>query len=177
MIDFTLDNIGDIVLAPAGQYPSFRIDLYTPAGNRKHDAFRIDFDTDIPRYNTNYDGLLIEFNTNLYVDKTTWITAGSVKDKEELAQEVLIRLKTELGEFEFIPSLGSQIVLERHSDIRSTVSLELIKEYVEEAIADVDFPDEYTVTVERIDDESRFKYETLRITIDTGQTGHYTSVI
>lgn len=177
MIDFSLNQIGDIVSASAWQYPSFTIDIYTPAGNRKYDAFRIDFDTDIPRYNMANNGILIEFNTDLRTDHTNWITTESVKDKEELAQEVMIRLKTELGEFSFIPSLGSQIVLERHEDIRSSVVLEQIRQYVEEAIADIDFPDEYTVSVERIDDESRFRYETLRITIDTGKTIHYESTI
>ena len=177
MIDFTLNQIGDIVLAPAYQYPSFTIDFYTPAGGRKYETFRIDFDTDVPRYQDPGDGFLIEFGTNLRNDLTNWISTPPVKDKTELAQEVLIRLKTELGEFEFIPSLGSKIVLEQHEDIQSAIVLEQVKQYVEEAIADIDFEEEPAVTVERIDDESRFRYETLRITIDTGKTRYFTADI
>ena len=177
MIDFTLNNIGDIVLAPASQYPSFTIDYYTPAGGRKYDTFRIDFDTDILQYQDPGNGFLIEFETNLRRNSTNWIMVPPVKDKAELTQEVLIRLKTELGEFEFIPSLGSRIILERHEDIQSDIVLEQIKQYVEEAIADVDFEETPVITVERIDDESRFRYETLRILIDTGRTQHFTADI
>ena len=108
---------------------------------------------------------------------TNWISTPPIKNKAELVQEILIRLKTELGEFEFIPSLGSQIVLERHEDIQSTVVLEQIKQYVEEAISDLIFEEEPIITVERIDDESRFRYETLRISIDTDRTQHFTADI
>ncbi len=177
MIDFTLNEIGDIVLASAYQYPSFTIDYYIPAGVHKYDTFRIDFDTNIKQYDISEYDFRVNFHTDLKKDKTEWITTPAVRDKKELAQEVLIRLKTELGEFKYIPELGSRIILERHEDIRSNVVLELVKEYVEEAIADIDFGDEYTVTVERIDDKSRFRYETLRITIDTGKTEHYESAI
>ena len=177
MIDFTLNEIGDIVLASAYQYPSFTIDYIIPDGARKYNTFRIDFDTDIKRYDISKHDLRINFQTDLKTNRTLWITTPPVYNKEELAQEVLIRLKTELGEFKYIPELGSRIILERHEDIRSNVVLEQIKAYVEEAIADIEFEDEYTISVERIDDESRFRYETLRITIDTGKTGHYESAI
>lgn len=177
MIDFTIDTIGDIVLAPARQYPSFTINIYTPDGGRKYNAFRINFDTDIPKYQETGSGFRIDFYTDLYMDNTVYFTTAPILDKAELAQEILIRLKTELGEFVYIPELGSRIVLERHEDICSSVSLNNIKQYVDEAIADVDFEDAYTVTVERIDDESRFRYETIRITIDTGKTEHYESTI
>ena len=177
MIDFTLDKIGDIILAPAYQYPSFTIDYYIPSGTRKYGAFRIDFDTDVKQYDVTKHDFRIDFYTDTKPDRTLWMTAPPIRDNAELAQEILIRLKTELGEFSYLPELGSRIVLERHEDIRSDVVLEQVKQYVEDAIADVDFEDEYTVTVTRIDDESRFRYETLRITIDTDKTTHYESAI
>lgn len=177
MIDFKLTEDGDIDLASAYQYPSFTINFYVPSGDIKHNALRIDFDTDIPDYNTASYGLKIEFDTDLYSPRAGHINTVPVYGNEELAQQVAIRLKTELGEFPFITSLGSQLVLERHEDIRSSVTLEQVKEYVEAAIADVDFENDYTVTVERIDDPSRFRYETLKITIDTGGITAYGTTI
>lgn len=173
MIDFKLNNIGDIDIALANQYPSFSIDFYIPDGNTKYDSFRIDIDTDILKYNTDVSGCRIDFTTDLRQDNVFPVGTPPVFDNPELAQEVWIRLKTELEEFEFLPGMGSKIVLERHNDIRSTVTLENVKQYVIEAISDVIFPEEYEVTVERIDDDSRFRYETLRITIDTGKTKIY----
>ena len=180
MIDFKLTEMGDIDLGTTRQYPSFTINLYVPkTGNkdRRFEAFRIDFDTDIKQYDMSEHGLQIDFNTDLQREIRSKIGARPVYDNEELVQEIAIRLKTELGEFPFIQSLGSRLVLERHEDIRSDVVLEHVKQYVEEAITDVDFPDEYTVSVERIDDPSRFRYETLRITIDTGRTRTYETTI
>lgn len=181
MIDFKLTEIGDIDLAIARQYPSFTINLYVPElgknkNARRYDAFRIDFDTDIPQYDTRPYGFKIDFDIDLHQPEYK-IGAPPVYNNEELAQEVLIRLKTELGEFELLPSLGSQLVLERHEDIRSSVTLENVKQYVETAIEDINFPEDYTVTVERIDDISRYKYETLRITIDTGRTNIYNGTV
>lgn len=179
MIDFTLTEMGDIDLAPARQYPSFTITVHTSKlgnKNRRFPGLRIDFDTDIKQYDVSKHDFKINFYTGLIQTKNK-ISAPPVYNDEELAQEVSIRLKTELGEFPFIQNLGSRLVLERHEDIRSDVVLETIKQYVEEAIADIDFPDNYTVSVERIDDPSRFRYETLRITIDTGQTQAYESMI
>ena len=175
MIDFKLTEIGDIDLAIARQYPSFTINLYVPESGknktaRRYDAFRIDFDTDI--LHSNELGDYTDFHQPEYK-----IGTPPIYNNEELAQEVLIRLKTELGEFELLPSLGSQLVLERHEDIRSSVTLENVKQYVETAIEDINFPEDYTVTVERIDDISRYKYETLRITIDTGRTNVYNGTV
>jgi hypothetical protein len=179
MIDFTLTEMGDIDLAPARQYPSFTINMHvSKLGNkdRRFPGLRIDFDTDIKQYDISKHDFKINFYTDRIQTKTK-ISAPPVCNNEELAQEISIRLKTELGEFPFIPNLGSQLVLERHEDIRSDTVLENTKRYTEEAIADIDFPDDYTVSVERIDDTSRFRYETLRITIDTGQTQAYESMI
>ena len=130
-------------------------------------------DTDVLKYNVNTHGCQIDFTTDLTRNDIFPIGTPPVSNNRELAQEIWIRLKTELGEFEFLPDTGSKIVLERHQDIRSTVTIENVKQYVIEAINDVIFPEEYEVTVERIDDPSRFRYETLRITIDTGKTKIY----
>ncbi len=181
MIDFKIDEHGDICLTNARQYPSFIIDFYIPRHGanknaQRYAALRIDFDTDVLQYQQT-NGLRIDFDTDLHSQTTYPISTIPVFSNEELAQQILIRLKTELGEFTALPSLGSQIILERHEDIRSSVTLERVKEYVLEAIADVDLPEPYTVTVERVDDISRFKYETLKITIDTGRVNLYNATI
>lgn len=180
MIDFKINEIGDIDLAFAEQYPSFVINFYVPQQgntNIRYPAFRIDIDTDVLRYDTKYNGLRIDFETKRTIGNEYKINARAIYNKEELAQEILIRLKTELGEFSYISFLGSELVLERHEDIRSSVVQEQVRQHVISAIADITFEEEPDVSVEWIDDTSRFRYETLRITIDTGRTNIYTGTV
>lgn len=167
MIDFKINASGDIALAPARQYPVLRIDFY----RKQYPCLRLDFDTDVLRYDLRPYGCRLDFHTNVRNIPYDKITAVPVTDKAETSQEILIRLKTELGEFEALPALGSKLVLERHHNILSETVQEQVRQYAEEAIGDVAFGEEPVVTVTRADDdESRFRHETLKITIDTGDT-------
>ena len=117
----------------------------------------------------------IDFKTNIKKTDSN-VSTVSIRDKTELAQQIIIRLKTELGEFTYIPTLGSELVLERHNDINSELSIEQIKQYVKNAIADVELSN-YEINVERVDDESRYIYETLKIIIDSEELDGYTAII
>ena len=188
MIDFKITKNGDIDIAKAYQYPYFIIDFYISARNernindetkapRRYPALRIDFDTDIKQYNSSDEGLLINFLTEKKIVSYNPITITSVFDKKELAQEVTIRLKTEMGEFQFLKDFGSELSLIRHSDIKSDVTAERAKQYTEEAISDVDFDNEYEVTTKWEEDISRYKNERLKIKIDTDKNTSYEAII
>ena len=167
MIDFKLTNNGDIDIAQIYQFPVFTINFFM----KQYPCLRIDFDTDVLKNKPDQKKFKINFRTNIKQNNDK-ISTVSIKDKNELAQEIIIRLKTELGEFSYIPTLGSQIILERHTDIRSELTLEKIKQYATEAISDLGLST-LEITIERIDDTSRYIYETLKIIIDTKETGKY----
>lgn len=188
MIDFKITENGDIDIAKAYQYPYFIIDFYISARDernindttkapRRYPALRIDFDTDIKQYDSFEEGLLINFMTEKKVVPYNPISITSVYDKTELAQEVTIRLKTEIGEFQFLKDFGSELSLIRHSDIKSDITAEKAKQYAEEAISDVEFDNEYEVTTAWEEDISRYRNERLKIKIDTDKNTAYEATI
>ena len=188
MIDFKITENGDIDIAKAYQYPYFIIDFYiserdernindTTKSPIRYPALRINFDTDIKQYDSFEEGLLINFRTERKVVSLNPITITSVSNKAELAQEATIRLKTELGEFQFLKDFGSELSTMRHSDIKSEITAENIKQYAEEAIGDIEFDDEYEITTAWEEDESRYRNERLKIKIDTGKNTAYEATI
>lgn len=162
MIDFKITNIGDVCIEHATILPSFVIHFHC----QKHPAFRIDFDTDIQHYDISEHTLQMDFSTDLNRDKIK-ICAPSVIEKEELAQQITIRFKTELGEFPFLKDFGSELSSIRHADIKSDTTHELAKEYAQAALNDVETENPFTINVSWVDDTSRYKYERLKISVDT----------
>ena len=188
MIDFKLTENGDIDIAEAYQYPYFIIEYYIPARDqrninnirkeaRRYPTFKIDFDTDIKQHQQIDNRFLIKIYTEKRILPFQSVFVESVRDNEELAQEVTIRLKTEQGEFQYLKELGSQLVTLRHSDIKSETTKELARQYTEEAISDVDFEEEYDINVNWEDDISRYKHERLKLTIDTDRDIIYEAAI
>ncbi len=188
MIDFKLTENGDIDIAQAYQYPYFIIQYYISARDRRninnlrkearrYPSFRVDFDTDIKQHQQFSSGMLIQFNIQKRIMPYKPIAAVPVIDNEELAQEVTICLKTEKGEFPFLQELGSELITLRHSDIKNETAREQIRQYAEEAIKDVVFDESYTVSTSWEDDDSRYKHERLKITIDTDQDTIYEATI
>ena len=173
MIDFKLTGNGDIAIDTATQYPTCHLDFFI----KPYPCLRLDFDTDIAQYDTGSYGIKFEFNTDLHNLSNDKKTAQSITDKAETAQEILIRLKTEQGEFTALPALGSKLVLERHENIHSDAIREMVRQHTEEAITDVTFDATPAITVTRADDESRFRHETLKITIDTENTTYFEDTI
>lgn len=171
MIDFKLTKNGDIDIAAAYQFPIFNIKFFI----KEYPCLLMNFDTKVLKVMPRNNRFKIDFKTNIKKTDSN-VSTVSIRDKAELAQQIIIRLKTELGEFTYIPTLGSELVLERHNDINSELSIEQIKQYVKNAIADVELSN-YEVNVERVDDESRYIYETLKIIIDSEELDGYTAII
>ena len=190
MIDFKINEIGDIDIKEAYQYPSFLIQYHVPRAGKKelngkiiesrYHSFRIDFDTDIKAYAHIKDtAFMIQFRTqHQHISPGYSINTVPIYDKEELAQEITIRLKTEYGEFEFLKEFGSFLSTLRHEDIKADHTHELMKQYTEEAIRDIDLANEYNVNTHWVEDkESRYRHERLKITIDTDENTIYEATI
>ena len=185
MIDFKLTKDGDIDTGNAYQYPCFLIQFLIPTGKeikknnvgqiiRRHNAFRIDFDTDVKQYKTHDSGIMIQFETEKEYVPFHASNTKSVREKEELAQEIQIRLQTEKGEFEFLPLFGSELAYIRHEDIKADLTHETAAQYVQDAIGDIETENPYEISIEWIENHGdRYRYERLKATIDTEQDTIY----
>ena len=163
MIDFRLDERGDILLSSPEEYDTFRIDF----------AIK------------DYPLMLITFNTNdeadeaikadnileiqFYTDETETVHGKKletvIEDKEK-AQSMAIRLKTELGELDDLYyNFGSELAYYRHLDLLNDTYWSKIEEKIKTAISDVVPYNESSVTISRIEGESNLKNETIHILI------------
>lgn len=144
-IDFKIDNRGDFVLSSSNNYPRLRLDFI----NSTYQTLRIDFEQGVPHpplfsYEDKYkDGkrLNIEFYTNkdsARMDRKI----STVFDKDELRQRIIIALRTEYNETEFMDDFGSFLVTQRHEDITEEKVHNNVRDIVLSVIGDkLDNPD------------------------------------
>lgn len=146
MIDFKLDHLGDLSFAEnAKEYPKFRIDFGVSEGFSR---LRIDFHTkSVPLKN---NGLKINFVVSEDEIKHGKTFVPCVRNDNEKAQSIAIRLKTELDELaQYYGSFGSELVRIRHEDLKNTGNHEIVKSYVAEAISDIIPSDGMEISVKR----------------------------
>lgn len=166
MIDFAINDIGDLSLQDQPEYDRFKMDFST---SDKYPKMKIDFDARTPLME-HKKALKIDFVTGERFRRAKRRRFSTVKDKAEQAQSIAIRLKTELGELQdFFSDFGSELNRIRHTDIKLTETKKnLIIDYVERAISDIFSTTEVNINVERVDgDSGNFRLETLKITIST----------
>ena len=135
MIDFRLDERGDIILSSPEEYDTFRIDFAI----KDYPLMLITFTTnDEAGEAIKADNILeIQF----YTDETE-IAHGkkleTVIEDEEKAQSIAIRLKTELGELDGLYyNFGSELACFRHLDLLNDTYWSKIEEKVKTAVSDV----------------------------------------
>ena len=164
MIDFRLDERGDIILSSPEEYDTFRIDFAI----KDYPLMLITFTTnDEAGEAIKADNILeIQF----YTDETE-IAHGkkleTVIEDEEKAQSIAIRLKTELGEFDDLYyNFGSELIDSRHKDLLNTAYLSKIEEKVKTVISDIVPYTESSVIISRVEGEGSYKNTTLCISIE-----------
>ena len=164
MIDFKINNIGDIELGTPEQYNKFKVNFSTSEYLPK---FRINFKTRTP--NKKRSGVFkIKFITTFGESKSKK-DLQIVKDEQEVSQSIAIRLKTEFGELQdFFTDFGSELNKLRHKEdvFLTEARKNLIVSYVTKAISDIFKSNDVIINVERLEpDHGNFKLETLKITI------------
>ena len=164
MIDFKINDIGDIVINEQEKIPTLNL---TFSRTKKYNNLKINFKTKTRHYwNKAQSGLKINFEIrNIEEEKTSKVQ--TVNAKEEYSQSIAIRLKTELNELQnFFYDFGSELNKMRHKDLNAPENIERIKDYVEYAIRDIVRDTPVKVLVEKSDeDDGNFKLETLKIII------------
>ena len=164
MIDFRLDERGDILFSSPEEYDTFRIDFAI----KEYPLMLITFNTnDETDERENADSILeIQF----FTDETELVHGKKLEtllEDEEKAQSIAIRLKTELGELdELYYNFGSELVDLRHKDLLNSAYWSKIEEKVKEAISDVVPYTEASVTISRVEGKDSYKNTALCISIE-----------
>lgn len=164
MIDFKINDIGDISLKEQETIKPFRIDFNSGKSPKFKLFFRVRSSSH-SKY-SNLENFKIDFSTNFkYKNQNKYVE--TVRGTEEKSQSIAIRLKTELNELQnFFNDFGCELARMRHQDLINPKNHERIREYVEQAITDIIGYNEATVRVDRlVPDNGNFKFETLKITI------------
>lgn len=164
MIDFKLDERGDIILSSPEEYDTFRIDFAI----KDYPLMLITFTTnDEADEAIKADNILeIQFFTD-----ETEIAHGKkletiIEDKEK-AQSIAIRLKTELGELDGLYyNFGSELAYFRHKDLLNGAYWSQIEEKVKTAISDIVPYAESRVAISRVEGEDSYKNTALSISIE-----------
>lgn len=175
MIDFRLDERGDIILSSPEEYDTFRIDFAI----KDYPLMLITFTTnDEADESKNADNILeIQF----FTDETELVHGRKLEtviEDEEKAQSIAIRLKTELGELDDLYyNFGSELAYYRHLDLLNDTYWSKIEEKVKEAISNVVPYTESSVIISRVEGEGSFQNESLKISIQNTQNDKQTQYI
>lgn len=164
MIDFKINEIGDIVL---GEEEQVQKPLKIKFSIDQMPKLKIDFRTKTKQRHKQKNDGSFKINFKIGKNETTYKKIETVKNNAELAQSIAIRLKTELNELQnFFSDFGSELSRMRHKDLLNSKYNDKIREYVEYAIKDILSSRNVSISVDRVvDDESNFGLETLKITI------------
>lgn len=166
MIDFKLDDKGDLMIDSPEEYDRFRINFVTGEFPKLRIVFKGEAEEKIAPESV--------FCMRFYTDENEREHAKileTVKEDEEKAQSIDIRLKTELNELNsFYYNFGSELVDFRHLDLLNDTYWSKIEEKVKTAIQDIIPYDESSVSIERVYEDGNFKIETLCITIEGNGT-------
>ena len=164
MIDFKLDERGDIILSSPEEYDTFRIDFAI----KDYPLMLITFSTkDEADESKNTDNILeIQFFTD-EIEPVHGKKIETIIEDEEKAQSIAIRLKTELGELDDLYyNFGSELAYYRHLDLLNDTYWSKIEEKVKAAISDVVPYSEASVIISRVGGEGSYKNTTLCISIE-----------
>lgn len=169
MIDFRLDERGDIILSSPEEYDTFRIDFAIKDYPLMLITFTTNGEADESK---NADNILeIQFYTD-EIEIAHGKKLETVIEDEEKAQSIAIRLKTELGELDGLYyNFGSELVDLRHKDLLNSAYWSKIEEKVKEAISDIVPYAESSVTISRIEGKDSYKNTTLCISTE-GNNGY-----
>lgn len=166
MIDFKLNDKGDLIIGSPEEYDRFRINFVTGEFPKLRIVFKGETEEKIAPESI--------FCLRFYVDENEREHAKileTVKKDEEKAQSIAIRLKTELNELNsFYYDFGSELVDFRHLDLLNDTYWSKIEEKVKTAIQDIIPYDESSVAINRVYEDGNFKIETLCITIEGNGT-------
>jgi len=132
-LDFKLDDKGDFILSTPPLYPKLKLSWVD--SNRP--VLRINFEQGqecATRQLSNR--LCVSFKTT-QSEQTMNRKFSTVSGKDELRQRIMIRLRTEKGEVRLLKTLGSYVMLQKHEDIMSDTTKQILEDVIMAEVADI----------------------------------------
>lgn len=134
MLDFLMNDVGDIMLGRNEEFPQMKVSFHIS----KFPIFKIQFAAsemyqELPAGD---DVFKIRFKiNNKHQDGN--VTMKTLNGEDGIRQQLLIRLRTELGDIAGYKDYGSRINEIRHYDHRSAAVQSKLKTMVENIVADL----------------------------------------
>ena len=114
MLDFKIDNNGELILNELEPFSKFNINFRIS----KYPIFNIKFLQEKEYIRSNHDNMFnIKFNTNTDLKDVNDSKNESVFNLEELKQRIIIHLRTERNELLSSNLIGSDIYTYKHKDL------------------------------------------------------------
>jgi len=132
MIDFALTNKGDLILEEQPVLPDFRLDFRIG----KHPGMLMKFMCVPVQTRLPLGDFKMSFNTKAHVKEAKY-RATLVDDIKEAAQQVIIRLRTEVTELPERQTVGSRLSTVKHNSINSVLNLSTIETMTAEAVKNI----------------------------------------
>ena len=132
MIDFKINNKGDLILSKQEEFPRMKIQWM----NASFPVFRVQFfqGEEFPQMK-HKDGFKLTFHTsNALINGKS--KTNVVKGIEELKQRILVFLRTEYGEMLTKQDFGSQVSIMKHKTITDPSVLSTIEEIIKSELSD-----------------------------------------
>lgn len=132
MIDFALTNKGDLILEEQTTLPGFKLNFRAS----RFPVFAVKFFQAPLQDVAREKGFKISFNTKAHSEQIKH-RALLVEDVKEAAQQVIIRLRTELTELPERQTVGSQLKLVKHERLNSKLNMSRIETMTADAVSSI----------------------------------------
>ena len=134
MIDFKINNKGDLVLADNKIFPRMRLDFFAS----QFPAIRVSFLQGNEETGKKPAGTqcMIRFNTRSQEFTNGKVTRVVLSD-EEIKQRIMIALRTEYGDIITKPEFGSNVFRVKHLDINSPQVQRQLEDAIMDEIKDI----------------------------------------
>lgn len=158
MLDFKITNSGD--LAFSDEIVSEKITLKFEIA--EYPSFLLTFNTPYKTKNEKREGVTVFFDTNKTPDLNNKFSA--IKDYDEIAQAIRIRIRTEFEELERRSSVGSTLLLWKHTIINDNM-INNIKVIIQDILDDIVEDAKYSVEVLREEGTGNFYCQNVTVYI------------
>lgn len=159
MIDFALNNAGDIILDTKETYDIFKLSFI----NSVYPVFKTNFHIlNNPPVKKDKRSFRLSFTTNQ--NEANYKKIKTIHNDDEIRQRIMLKLRTELNDIFHHQNFGSNINIQRHKIITDS-NLELLASIAQDAIQNITENDTYQVEAKQIKRNNNFVTENINLYI------------
>lgn len=158
MIDFALNNAGDIILEHKETYDIFKLSFVGPG----YPVFKTNFHMlNNPPAKKDKRSFRLRFTTNQ--NESAYKKIKTIHKDDEIRQRIMLKLRTELNDIFHHQDFGSNINIQRHKII-TDANLELLASMAQDTIQNIT-NDTYRVEAKQVKRNNNFVTENINLYI------------